>query len=274
MLGRGLGLNRTLRLLRAALSPSAADVARESSSVAAGAKAGQGESLLSAYNRLLHEHPYSTKAIGTAVTYSLSDAVAQWIEEQGTVGDAQSDRPSLRERLERNAKFSAVGLLWVGPLLTYWFNVMDRVVPGKSPRAVGAKLVADQVLQGPFMIGTMYLWTSLLSGYSLRQARDKVDRELWNTWVNSVIVWGPVQILQQAVVPLHYRVLVANFVSFFWDTYLSLKMMNGCKAETRQGARIARKATVTVSPSIIPSSGGSRIRCGGSNTADQPQKLQ
>ena len=40
-------------------------------------------------------------------------------------------------------------------------------------------------------------------------------------------MWGPVQVMQQAVVPLPYRVLVANGVSYFWDTYLSLKMMDG-----------------------------------------------
>ena len=47
------------------------------------------------------------------------------------------------------------------------------------------------------------------------------------TWINSLYVWGPVQAMQQAVVPLQYRVLVANGVSYFWDTYLSLMMMDG-----------------------------------------------
>ena len=37
-------------------------------------------------------------------------------------------------------------------------------------------------------------------------------------------VWAPVQIMQQTLVPLHYRVSVANLVSYFWDTYLSMMM--------------------------------------------------
>ena len=50
-----------------------------------------------------------------------------------------------------------VGALWVGPLLAAWFQVMDFYVPGRSAGAVSAKIVMDQVLQGPFMIATMFL---------------------------------------------------------------------------------------------------------------------
>ena len=48
---------------------------------------------------------------------------------------------------------------------------------------------------------------------------------LRDTWVKSVYVWSPVQAVQQLFVPPEYRVAVANGVSYFWDTYLSLCMM-------------------------------------------------
>ena len=75
------------------------------------------------------------------------------------------------------------------------------------------------------MIGSMFALCAAANGASVNAIQDKLEAELWPTWVNSVIVWGPVQIGQQTLVPLKYRVAVANGVSYVWDTYLSLKMM-------------------------------------------------
>ena len=77
--------------------------------------------------------------------------------------------------------------------------------------------------------------------------QSKLEKELWPTWVNSVIVWGPVQIGQQTLVPLKYRVAVANGVSYVWDTYLSLKMMPPAEAGTDKAAKpsaLVRRRTI------------------------------
>eukprot|EP00629_Pelagomonadales_sp_RCC1024_P012374 CAMPEP_0119270940 /NCGR_PEP_ID=MMETSP1329-20130426/7742_1 /TAXON_ID=114041 /ORGANISM="Genus nov. species nov., Strain RCC1024" /LENGTH=197 /DNA_ID=CAMNT_0007270977 /DNA_START=211 /DNA_END=801 /DNA_ORIENTATION=+ len=168
------------------------------------------------YNGRLAAAPYSTKAAGTGLTYFCSDLTAQCIE--------GGSKPA-HERAERALKFAAVGGLWVGPLLTAWFNVMDRVVPGRTLRPVAIKLVVDQVVQGPVMIASMFGLCALLNGATLPAVQRKIESELWGTWVASVYVWSPVQVVQQVFVPLQYRVAVANAVSYVWDTYLSLKMM-------------------------------------------------
>ena len=178
--------------------------------------------LIRTYNARLLSHPYSTKAAGTGLTYVCSDLTAQAIERRQHPGSsAGGSGPSA----ERALKFGAVGGFWVGPLLTYWFQLMDRLVPGRSPRAIAVKMLVDQTVQGPFMIGTMFAWCAVLNGASPAAIEAKLRTELYDTWVNSVYVWAPVQIVQQAVVPLQYRVAVSNVVSYFWDTYLSLQMM-------------------------------------------------
>ena len=195
--------------------------------------AGSSSSYREAYDTLLDKFPYSTKAVSTGLTYIASDATAQLAESfafRGTNNEEEEkeggSRTSISERALRSLKFGAVGCFWVGPLLTAWFNVMDHFVPGKAFRSIAVKLVADQVLQGPFMIGTMYFWTAVANGKTPAEVKRTLDDKLWGTWVNSVYVWGPVQVCQQAVVPLRYRVLVANVVSYFWDTYLSFMMMS------------------------------------------------
>ena len=178
--------------------------------------------LIGSYNAALASRPFTTKAAGTGITYFFSDLTAQALE---------GDRSSLIEKVKRATQFALVGALWVGPLLAAWFQVMDFYVPGRSAAAVSTKIVLDQVLQGPFMISTMFLWTGLLAGAGLSGALASIRGCLRDTWVKSVYVWSPVQAVQQLFVPPEYRVAVANGVSYFWDTYLAMEMSPSAHAE-------------------------------------------
>ena len=85
-----------------------------------------GRGFLAWYNARLTSHPYSVKAFGTGATYVASDCTAQAIE-------GEKDK-TVQDRAARALKFGAVGCFWVGPLLTYWFNVMERFLPGRARR--------------------------------------------------------------------------------------------------------------------------------------------
>lgn len=175
---------------------------------------------LASYNAALATRPFQTKAIGTGVTYFASDLTAQSLEGDESV--------PLRQRLGRALRFAVVGGLWVGPLLAAWFTAMDAMIPGNGAGAVISKVVMDQVIQGPLMIGSMFVLVGLLAGGSLRDGVATVRTRLWDVWVKSVYVWAPVQAVQQLVVPLQYRVAVANLVSYFWDTYMASEMAEEC----------------------------------------------
>ncbi|KAH8072451.1 hypothetical protein JL721_3726 [Aureococcus anophagefferens] len=140
-------------------------------------------------------------------------------------------------------KLGAVLALYNGALVAHPFAtkaagtgvtyVMDWAVPGAGAASVAAKVLMDQCIQGPFMISSMFVLAALSAGESRRDAVGKARRMLRPTWVKSVYVWSPVQAVQQTLVPLEYRVAVANFVSYFWDTYLAHEMCGpeGCKVE-------------------------------------------
>ena len=173
------------------------------------------------YDALLISHPYLTKATGTGVTYVFSDLTAQAIEARREPAPLPA-----RARAERALKFGAVGFFWIGPVLTWWFAWADRWVPGTSARPVLAKVALNQTVLGPPLLASMFCLTALTNGASAPQIGAKLDAHLWDTWRDGVCVWAPVELVQQSVVPLRYRVAVSNVVSYFWDTYLSLKMMD------------------------------------------------
>ena len=73
----------------------------------------------------------------------------------------------------------------------------------------------------------MFVWTGLAAGLSTGEITDRLRAFWFETWATSVVVWAPVQVAQQTMVPMKYRILVANIVSYFWDAWLSARMMVG-----------------------------------------------
>ena len=175
------------------------------------------------YDALLRSDPYKTKAIGTGVTYVFSDLTAQAIEAQRS---SLAPAVAPHDRAARALKFGAVGVFWIGPVLTAWFDAMDRLVPGRAARPLLAKLLLDQCAMAPPLLASMFVVTALTNDVAPAAIRAKLEHHLIPTWQNSVAVWAPVSLFQLAVVPLPYRVAVSNVVSYFWDTYLSMKMMH------------------------------------------------
>ena len=50
----------------------------------------------------------------------------------------------------------------------------------------------------------------------------KLERDLWETQVNSLKVWGTAQSFNFLVLPPHTRVLFSNCVLMVWTAYLSV----------------------------------------------------
>lgn len=159
--------------------------------------------------------PIVLKSLSMGITYSLADAAAQLY----TRG---AEPMSLLERLRRNVGLSLVGLLWVGPLLTVWFDWLAKVVPGGSAGPAIVRTLIDQLLEAPFMIASIFFFSALAEGHDLPYAAARVRRKLLSTWSGCSYVWVPVQLINQGLVPLHLRVYFQSFVSFFWDAYMSV----------------------------------------------------
>jgi hypothetical protein len=96
----------------------------------AGTAAGEGISS-SNTSGVLSKYPIIAKSASMGLTYGLADMAAQ-----AFVWAVDGDAVPLADRVRRAIGLVAVGLFAVGPLLTVWFNFIDRLVPGKSKRAV------------------------------------------------------------------------------------------------------------------------------------------
>ena len=161
------------------------------------------QSLVRAYCDATAASPIISSALLTGFTYSLSDITAQALEQKSastySSSSSSSAPPSRFPSISagRTARFAAVGVLWVGPLLVLWHHCLEHFIPGATPANVLRKLVLDQCLQGPFMIATMYVitgtagrlakhglgggWPSLVA--ALRRSLGDARRQWRGTWV-------------------------------------------------------------------------------------------
>jgi len=165
----------------------------------------------------IDRHPMLAKSLSMGLTYGLADTAAQVfaVLKHGEV-------LPIAARARRAASLTAVGCLAVGPILAVWFDFLERIVPGRSKRAIAARTTLDQAIEVPFMISLIFTLSSLAEGHGPAYCLAKIQLKLLRTWRDCTGVWVPAQLVNQGLIPLKYRVMFQAFISFFWDAYLSI----------------------------------------------------
>lgn len=161
---------------------------------------------------LIDRHPLISKSLAMGVTYGLADVAAQVVA---------GDPSPLLDRARRSLALVGVGCFAVGPLLAFWFDLLEWLIPGRTPKAIAMRTALDQAIEVPVMIAIIFTLSSLAEGHTLAFCLCKVQDKLLSTWRDCVGVWAPVQLINQGLVPLKYRVAFQALISFFWDAYLS-----------------------------------------------------
>ncbi|XP_004140132.1 protein sym-1 [Cucumis sativus] len=123
----------------------------------------------------------------------------------------------------RSLRMASYGFLLYGPGSFAWYNYLDHVLPKKSVENLILKVVLNQIVLGPAVIGVVFAWNSLWLG-KLSQLPEMYRKDALPTLSYGVRFWIPVSILNFWVVPLQGRVAFMSVASIFWNFYLSSTM--------------------------------------------------
>mmetsp|Transcript_3130 Transcript_3130/g.11145 ORF Transcript_3130/g.11145 Transcript_3130/m.11145 type:complete len:237 (+) Transcript_3130:106-816(+) len=164
------------------------------------------------------KHPVIFGSMITVVKTSVADIMAQKLIEK-------------REDIDwrRNAGFCTFGFLYLS-LGQYWLynKLFHRLCAPLKARygygvTVAAKVFLDQAIHHPFVYFPVF--------YSIKAAVEGRDWEwVWSKYTTEFresvkqlwMIWVPCQIVNFAVVPMHYRIPFVAAVSFVWTTVLSV----------------------------------------------------
>lgn len=106
-----------------------------------------------------------------------------------------------------------------------WQRLLERALPGRTPRAVLAKVLCDQAVAAPVAVTAFY------TGMSILQGKDDIFLDLkqkfWNTYKTGLMYWPFVQLTNFSLVPIQWRTAYTGLYGFLWATFLCYSQQSG-----------------------------------------------
>ncbi|KAM5198999.1 mpv17-like protein isoform 1-T1 [Hipposideros larvatus] len=135
--------------------------------------------------RAAGRYPWPTNVLLYAALFSAGDALQQRL--RGGPADWRQTRRVATVAVAFHANFNYV-----------WQRLLERALPGRTPRAILAKVLCDQAVGAPVAVSAFY------TGMSILQGKDDIFLDLkqkfWNTYKSGLMYWPFVQELCQLTV--------------------------------------------------------------------------
>lgn len=166
------------------------------------------------YTSMLTKFPLRTKTITTSILGMLGDLIAQF--------SAHENGTPYKHDLSRTVAIGLWGLIFMGPVLHFWYTNLDRAVVGRL--SILGKVVADQTLFAPFFTTMFMFGCGVLEGNGLDTTKENWVSKFFPSMKASYMLWPLAQTINFMFVPKHFQVFYVNCVALFWNcvlTYIS-----------------------------------------------------
>ncbi|KAF2173972.1 hypothetical protein M409DRAFT_32448, partial [Zasmidium cellare ATCC 36951] len=166
-----------------------------------------------AYNNMQARSPLLTQWETTLIIYFLGDLSAQTVQTNAYT----------EARYEPIRGFRAMFIGGIISIPSYkWFLWLGRNFNYASHlKSLAAKIVVSQMLFTPIFNTYFFSMQTLLSGGSLKDARDRVVATVPVSWKNSWKLWPAVTAFTFTFIRPQNRSVFAGVVAIGWQTYLS-----------------------------------------------------
>jgi len=197
------------------------------------------------YEGALRANPVGTKTVINVVIYLLGDYLAQvaWTKQTDKLPDRFVTFDAWR-----TARNGFIALIF-GPLVHYYYQLSDTILPMTSIQNRLAKVVMDQTIYLSVKAAAYIGLTSVLAGESPKDAATAIREKLPTVLLTAWRFWPAVHIVTYGVIPARHRVLWVNCVDLVWSSILALLVINkqedvATTAEQQQDAEEAEERFV------------------------------
>ncbi|XP_073830916.1 mitochondrial inner membrane protein MPV17 [Musca autumnalis] len=170
--------------------------------------------------------PYVAEGLRAAGIMASGDVLAQTFVEKKSFKDVD---------LIRTAKYGSMGMLFVGPILKYWYGLLDRQIRGKQgvSRAL-KKMVVDQAIMAPSLNLVIASLLGLINNEKPHDIAERLKVQYPDIMKTNYMIWPAVQILNFGLIPLRYQVVFVQTVAVFWNCFVSQTLNEKLASKTPQ----------------------------------------
>uniref|UniRef100_A0A8C6XU55 MPV17 mitochondrial inner membrane protein like n=1 Tax=Naja naja TaxID=35670 RepID=A0A8C6XU55_NAJNA len=135
-------------------------------------------------------------------------------------------RPGQRADWAQTRRVALVALTFHANFNYLWLRGLERLLPGRAPAAVLAKVGCDQLVGAPVAILAFY------SGMRLLQGKEDIftdcRQKFWNTYKVTFLPSFPSKQLSNfSFVPVYLRTAFTGFCGFLWAIFLCFSQQSG-----------------------------------------------
>jgi len=172
------------------------------------------------YKILLTNYPVMTKSITSCTIAMLGEIISSFVKAR------VNKQSSVTIDIKRVGIFGLYGLVCTGPMLHFWYQLLEYTLTvrfnlgGRSKLL--AKLLIDRLLWAPPFVLLTVTFLQFMQTLSPGKTADAVKKSFMAVFLMNQKVWVPGQAINFAVVPVELQVLYVNAVNVGWNTLLSM----------------------------------------------------
>ena len=167
--------------------------------------------ILSTLRRTFQSQPFLSNVFLTTSLFTCADGICQVLENKGLTNF----------NVRRLTNMTTISALYYGPTYYYYYRLLDRKLPGKSPRIVVTKMLIDQIAFTIPSLALFFVLMGKLEGKTWVESKEEIGLKFIPTYVTSSLFWPLAQSVNFALVPAMYRVFYVGAMTLMWVSFLS-----------------------------------------------------
>eukprot|EP01084_Bolivina_argentea_P315310 546244_1 len=167
----------------------------------------------------LIRRPITMAIISTGALSFVGDIACQYIEH--SLSDIENKK--YKWNVKRSIRFGGVGML-LGPQLSFWYSTLaTKIFIGETFSIALKRMCLDQSAFAPWCICFVFTLNTHIDGGNFTDSKNRIKDQFLTTYKVNLMVWPMTQLINFWLIPPQFRVLIANFVALWWNTYLSYR---------------------------------------------------
>lgn len=124
--------------------------------------------------------------------------------------------------MKRFLTLSFFGFAYHGPSGHFFYNWLDKKIPGTEAKTVAMKVLIDQTLWCPIFMTVFFTYLGLVNGDSFGAIGNKIKSDLLSACQGSWKVWPIVHAINFRFIATKYRLVYINTVQVAFNIFLSI----------------------------------------------------